>query len=213
MSDDHGQLHAAPQALPRAALVTHAEVAARALVGVLLVRDLAGTRVIARVVETEAYREDDPASHSHGRRTPRTAPMFAQPGTAYVYRSYGVHWLLNVSVEPEERGAAVLLRAASVLQGADMVWKRRPTARSGHELLRGPALLTKGLDVDDEDDGRDLLAADQRVWLATDGWRPQDDAIVTGARVGISQAADVPWRFHLRDAHSVSRYRRSPRAP
>ncbi len=213
MSDDHGHLHAAPRALARAALGTHAAVVARALVGALLVRELAGTQVIARVVETEAYREDDPASHSHARRTPRTEPMFAQPGTAYVYRSYGVHWLLNVSVEPEQCGAAVLLRAATVLQGVDVVWQRRTSASSERELLRGPALLTSGLGVDGQDDGRDLLAAGPRVWLASDGWQPREDAIVAGARVGISQAADVPWRFYLRDARTVSRYRRSPRAP
>ena len=214
MSTGHDELHGAPTPVPRARLEPRAEVVARGLVGALLVRELAGVEVIARVVETEAYREDDPASHSHARRTPRTEPMFAAAGTAYVYRSYGIHWLLNVSVEPAGSGAAVLLRAAEVLTGAQVVWPRRPAARRGHDLLRGPAVLTAGLEVTGEDDdGRDLLAEGPRVWLASDGWRPDPAAITAGPRVGISRAADVPWRFHLAAARSVSRYRRSPRAP
>lgn len=214
MSTDHAQLHGAPVPLPRAVLGERAEVVAPQLVGALLVRELSGVQVVARVVETEAYREDDPASHSHARRSPRTEPMFAAPGTAYVYRSYGVHWLLNVSVEPEGSGAAVLLRAATILQGQEAVSPRRPTARRHDDLLRGPALLTTGLAVTGEDDdGRDLLTSGPRVWLGTDGWRPVAGDIAAGPRVGISQAADVAWRFHLHGAGSVSRYRRSPRAP
>ncbi len=214
MSGGHDELQGTPQPLCRSVLEDRAEEVARALVGALLVREVAGVPVIARVVETEAYREDDPASHSHRRRTPRTEPMFAVPGTAYVYRSYGIHWLLNVSVEPEGNGAAVLLRAATVLTGAQAVWPRRPAARRSTELLRGPAVLTAGLDVTgDEDNGRDLLLAGTRVWLARDGYRPDAAAVTAGPRVGISQAADVPWRFCLRGAASVSRYRRSPRAP
>ncbi|TVR17816.1 MAG: DNA-3-methyladenine glycosylase [Nitriliruptor sp.] len=207
-------MHGEPTVLPRADLEPDAPVAARALVGALLVREVDGVEVIARVVETEAYREDDPASHSHARRTPRTEPMFAVPGTAYVYRSYGVHWLLNVSVEPRDNGAAVLLRAATVLTGAEAVWPRRSAARRHEDLLRGPAVLTAGLDVNGaQDDGRDLLAAGPRVWLARDRWQPAPADLIAGPRVGISQAADVAWRFHLAGAGSVSRYRRSPRAP
>ena len=140
--------------------------------------------------------------------------MFAAAGTAYVYRSYGIHWLLNVSVEPAGSGAAVLLRAAQVLTGEEVVRPRRPTARRDGDLLRGPAVLTAGLEVTGtDDDGRDLLVEGPRVWLASDGWRPAAAAVAAGPRVGISRAADVPWRFHLEGASSVSRYRRSPRAP
>lgn len=214
MSAGYEELHGEPVALCRAALASDAPVVARSLVGALLVGEVDGVEVIARVVETEAYREDDPASHSHARRTPRTEPMFAVPGTAYVYRSYGVHWLLNVSVEPRDNGAAVLLRAATVLAGAEAVWPRRSAARRHEDLLRGPAVLTAGLGVTGtQDDGRDLLVAGPRVWLAMDAWRPPATALIAGPRVGISQAAEVPWRFHLQGAGSVSRYRRSPRAP
>ena len=195
-------------------LLAPAEVAARDLLGTLLVRELDGARVVARIVETEAYREDDPASHSHRRRTPRTEPMFAEPGTAYVYRSYGVHWCLNVGVEPAGVGAAVLLRAAAVLQGVEVVRRRRPRVRREAELLRGPGCLTAGLDIDGPRfDHRSLLDADAPLRLVDDGWRPVEQDVLTGPRVGVSAAAEVPWRFHLQGIPSVSVYRRSPRAP
>ncbi len=184
------------------------------LLGALLVRQLGDTRVIARIVETEAYREDDPASHSHRGRTPRTAPMFAASGTAYVYRSYGLHWLLNVSVEAEGIGAAVLLRAATVIEGLDAVRQRRPAARRDAELLSGPGRLTMGLEVDGpRHDHLPLLTGSGTLRLADDGWQPDPSDIAAGPRVGISRAADVPWRFHLVGVNSVSSYRRSPRAP
>jgi len=195
-------------------LLAPAEVAARDLLGTLLVRDLDGAQVIARIVETEAYHQDDPASHSHRRRTPRTEPMFAEPGTAYVYRSYGVHWCLNVGVEPEGVGAAVLLRAATVLQGVEVVRRRRPRVRRESDLLRGPGCLTAGLDIDGPRfDHRSLLDPQAPLRLADDGWHPAERDVLTGPRVGVSAAAEVPWRFHLRATPSVSAYRRSPRTP
>ncbi len=195
-------------------LLAPAEVAARDLLATLLVRELDGVEVIARIVETEAYREDDPASHSHRRRTPRTEPMFAAPGTAYVYRSYGVHWCLNIGVEPEGVGAAVLVRAAEVLQGVEVVRRRRPKVRRDAELLRGPGCLTAGLDIDGPRfDHRSLLEARGPLRLLDDGWRPGAGDVLAGPRVGVSAAAEMPWRFHLRGAPSVSAYRRSPRAP
>jgi DNA-3-methyladenine glycosylase len=191
-----------------------ADRAARELLGALLVRQHGHRRVVARIVETEAYREDDPASHSHRGRTPRTAPMFAAAGTAYVYRSYGLHWLLNVSVEEEGVGAAVLLRAATVVEGLAVVRERRPATRRDAELLRGPGRLTVGLDVDGpRHDHLPLLSDDGPLRLADDGWEPDPVDIVAGPRVGISRAADLPWRFHLAGVDSVSSYRRSPRAP
>ncbi len=195
-------------------LLAPAEVAARDLLGTLLVRTLDGVEVVARIVETEAYREDDPASHSHRRRTPRTEPMFAAPGIAYVYRSYGVHWCLNIGVEPEGVGAAVLVRAAGVLEGVEVVRRRRPTVRRDAELLRGPGCLTAGLDIDGPRfDHRSLLDPSAPLRLVADGWRPAAQQVIAGPRVGVSLAAEVPWRFHLRDEPSVSAYRRSPRAP
>ncbi len=201
-------------ALDRDELLVAAPKAARRLLGCLLLRTEAdGTTTVARIVETEAYHQDDPASHSHRGPTPRTAPMFADPGTAYVYRSYGVHWCLNVAVEPEGVGAAVLVRAAALLTGHAHVRPRRPAARSDRDLLRGPGRLTAGLDVDaPRHDGGDLLGEGAGLRLAEDAWRPDPERIATSPRVGVRLAADLPWRFHLEDEPAVSLYRLHPRA-
>jgi DNA-3-methyladenine glycosylase len=195
-------------------LAARAEAAAPALLGKLLVRtEEDGAEVVARIVETEAYREDDPASHSHAGPTPRTRPMFDGPGTSYVYRSYGVHWCLNVAAEPEGVGAAVLLRAARLLRGHEVVRPRRPAARRDVELLRGPGRLTQALDVDGpRHDHGDLLTGVAGLRLADDGLRCAHTAVLTGGRVGVRLAADVPWRFRLRGVPEVSPYRSHPRA-
>lgn len=203
-----------PRALDPDVLAGPSPTAAADLLGRLLVREEAdGATSVARIVETEAYRQDDPASHSHRGRTPRTAPMFAGPGTAYVYRSYGVHWCLNVTVEAAGVGAAVLLRAAVLLAGHEHVRPRRPAARTDRDLLRGPGRLTAGLDVDGfRHDGGDLLQGVAGLRLADDGWRPSPDSVGTTPRVGVRLAADVPWRFRLADEPTVSAYRPHPRA-
>ncbi len=206
------RLHADPVAVTVDRLERPADQAAGGLLGALLVRELDGTRVLARIVEAEAYREDDPASHSYRGRSERVAAMFARAGTAYVYRSYGVHWMLNVSAEATGAGAAVLLRGASVLAGHEPVRARRPTARHDHQLLRGPGCLAAGLGITRDHDGMDLLDPSGGLWLGTDGWEPRPEAIVRGPRVGVSMAAERPWRLHLAGIASVSRYRRSPRA-
>jgi DNA-3-methyladenine glycosylase len=200
----------------RRVLEVDAPTAARRLLGAVLVRTPAvddGEPVLARIVETEAYREDDPASHSYRGRTARCAPMFAPAGTAYVYRSYGVHWCLNVSVEDDGTGAAVLLRAGIVLAGLASVRRRRSSARSDRQLLRGPGCLTAGLDVDGpRHDGRDLIGSGGGLGLVDDGWRPSRSDVVAGPRVGVRLAADLPWRFHLRGVAEVSAYRSHPKA-
>ena len=200
----------------RSALATHPLEAATALLGALLVREDPGAptgRVAARIVETEAYHEDEPASHSHRGRTARSEPMFWNPGTAYVYRSYGVHWCCNVVVEAAEVGAAVLLRAAVVLEGEEAIAPRRPAARRPRDLLRGPGNLTAGLDLDGpRHDRGDLICGVAGVRLARDGFRPPATRIAAGPRVGVSLAADLPWRRFLADVPEVSGYRRSPRA-
>ncbi|MEX2551182.1 MAG: DNA-3-methyladenine glycosylase [Nitriliruptoraceae bacterium] len=206
------RLHGDPVALTVDRLERAADQAARSLLGAVLVRELDGVRVVARIVEAEGYRQDDPASHSYRGNSARVAAMFARAGTAYVYRSYGVHWMLNVSAEAAGTGAAVLLRGASVLAGAEPVRARRPTARDDHGLLRGPGCLAAGLGITREEDGMDLLDPAGGLWLGTDGWEPGSEAIVRGPRVGVSLAADRPWRFHLAGIAGVSRYRRSPRA-
>jgi DNA-3-methyladenine glycosylase len=207
-------LQGPPRPLERVRLEVPAPEAAIALLGSLLVRTEAdGTETIVRIVETEAYREDDPASHSFVGRTARTAPMFGPPGTSYVYRSYGIHWCLNVTVEEEGIGAAVLLRAAVALSGLDHLHRRRTTARAPRELLRGPGRLAAALDLDGpRHTGGDLLHGVGGLRLADDGWVVPPTAVAVGPRTGIRAAWDLPWRFHLVDVPEVSPYRRHPHA-
>lgn len=197
----------------RSTLVEGSVSVARSLLGRLLVRETSEGRIVARIVETEAYRHDDPASHTYGGRTLRNAAMFEQPGTAYVYRSYGIHWCMNVTAEPVGVGAAVLLRAASLVEGETIVRRLRAGRQPTTHLLRGPGNLCAGLDVDGpRHDGLDLLDASGDLSLARDAWQPCVEDIVDGPRVGVRLAADVPWRFWLRGVPEVSAYRRSPRA-
>ncbi len=207
------QLGTSTDPFSRAALGGHAVTAARALLGGLVVAEVDGVEVVARIVETEAYREDDPASHSHAQRTRRSEPMFWGPGTSYVYRSYGVHWCVNVAVERAEVGAAVLLRAAIVLRGEEAVRTRRPTVGAARDLLRGPGNLSRGLAISGGDHDRgDLIEGVAGLRLATDGWTPPAGWIETGPRVGVRLAASLPWRCWLHRVPEVSRYTRSPRA-
>jgi DNA-3-methyladenine glycosylase len=172
----------------------------------MLVRRLPdGTRLVARIVECEAYREDDPASHSHRGRTARNAVMFGPPGHLYVYFTYGMHFCMNVVTEGPGVGSAVLLRAAEPLRGLD----RMARARGVHDpraLCSGPARLTQALGVDRSADGTDLTRAGT-LWVAAG--LPVDQADVwVGPRVGIRVATDRPWRFLVRDSPFVSGTRR-----
>jgi DNA-3-methyladenine glycosylase len=205
-------LRGEPRPWDRERLRVPAPDAAVALLGGLLVRTEAdGTETTVRIVETEAYREDDPASHSFAGRTARTAPMFGPPGTSYVYRSYGIHWCLNVTVEDVGVGAAVLVRAAVALTNHDHLHLRRRTARHPSELLRGPGRLAAALDLDGPRHGAgDLIEGVGGLRLADDGWRPDQGAVVAGPRTGVRAAAEVPWRFHLTGVPEVSPYRRHP---
>jgi DNA-3-methyladenine glycosylase len=199
----------------RARLAQPSPRAAVELLGALLVRsEPDGSETVVRIVETEAYHQDDPASHSFVGRTSRTAPMFEGPGTAYVYRSYGVHWCLNVTVDDVGVGAAVLLRAALALTNQQRLQRRRPAARGSRDLLRGPGRLAAALDLDaPRHDGGDLIDGVAGLRLADDGWRVSSEHVAVGPRTGIRAAADVHWRFHLAGVPEVSPYRRHPRAP
>ena len=159
-----------------------------------------------RLTEVEAYSGSgiDPAAHSHRGPTPRASIMFGPPGRLYVYFSYGVHWCANVVVGPEGDGEAVLLRAGDVIVGEAVARARRPAARSPRDLAGGPARLTQALAIGRDDLGTDLLRASSSVRLHR-GAPPV--AISAGPRVGISLAADLPWRFWDADASSVSVFR------
>jgi DNA-3-methyladenine glycosylase len=179
---------------------------APALLGCWLVTDRPAGRVAVRLTEVEAYSGEgmDPAAHSHRGPTPRAEIMFGPPGRLYVYFSYGVHWCANVVVAPSGVGSAVLLRAGDVVVGEELARSRRPTVRAARDLARGPARLTQALAIGPDDRGAELLEPASSVRLHHG--RPPAEVSV-GPRVGITQAADLPWRFWETGAPSVSVFR------
>lgn len=210
MSLEHQQLHGELAAFPRRKLVTEADAAALALLGAVVVRTLGQQRVVARIVETEAYDEADPASHSYRGVTKRCAPMFGPAGTSYVYRSYGIHWCWNVVVGAVGEGAAVLVRAVAILDGIAVVRARRPGIPN-RDLVRGPGRLTAGLALDNTHNGTDSIVGSAGLCLNVDSWAPIRPDIKRGPRVGISKAESVPRRFWIGSAPETSQYRASSR--
>jgi DNA-3-methyladenine glycosylase len=192
-------------------LAVPAPEAALVLLGCTLSHRAPEGTVTVRLTEVEAYAgEDDPASHAWRGPTRRTAVMFGPAGHLYVYFSYGMHFCGNVVVGTDGHAAAVLLRAGEVVEGEDLAQRRRGPAVEPTALGRGPANLMQALGVDRSHDGAPLLRHGELVLAHGD---PVDPSRVrTGPRVGVSRAADVPWRFWLAGEPSVSAYRRSPRA-
>lgn len=185
--------------------------AARRLLGA----ELTGRGASAVIVEVEAYGGPpdgpwpDAASHSFRGAGGRNLVMFGPPGYLYTYRSHGIHVCANVVCGFDGVAGAVLLRAAAVVDGADVAGLRRGPAIRPAGLARGPGNLCSALGITMEDNGIDLFAADSPVRLKLRESLPAVD----GPRVGVSKAADRPWRFWLADRGEVSAYRRSPRAP
>ena len=168
---------------------------ARNLIGaVLLVGGVGG-----RIVETEAYDREDPASHSYSGPTTHNAAMFGPPGHAYVYRSYGIHWCLNFVCREEGHGAGVLIRAIEPLHGIELMRQRR-----GMQELRllcsGPGRVGQALGITRELNGAPLDRTPFEVVAS-----PGTHEIVCGPRIGISKAMDVPWRFGLAGSRFLSR--------
>lgn len=151
----------------------------------------AGT-VTGRVVEVEAYRTDDPASHAFAGRTARNGSMFAVAGTLYVYLSYGLHHCLNVVTGEEGDGQAVLIRAIVPVAGLDAIAARRP-GRMSRDWTNGPGKVAAALGLDLRHDGVDLCV-DDHVGIADDGTPPPHEPVLS-ARVGIRVATDRLWRF------------------
>jgi DNA-3-methyladenine glycosylase len=167
---------------------------ARALLGKTLMHRTAEGPAGGVIVEAEAYVTDDPASHAYRGMTPRNRSMFGPPGHAYVYRSYGLHAMLNVVTEPEGTAAAVLIRALQPTMGLELMRARRPLA-SNRDLCRGPGRLCTALAITLADDGADLLGPS--LWIAETPDFPADAAVATTPRIGITRATDWPWRFVL----------------
>jgi DNA-3-methyladenine glycosylase len=160
------------------------------------------------IVEVEAYDQEDPASHGFRGETVRNRSMFGPPGHAYVYRSYGIHWCLNLVCEETGVAAAVLIRALEPDYGVDEMCARR-NLDERRLLCSGPGRLCQALAVTGEHDGLTLDRAPFEL-RARDG----EPEIVTGPRVGITQAADLPWRYGLAGSPYLSRaFRASARRP
>jgi DNA-3-methyladenine glycosylase len=163
------------------------------------------------IVETEAYHESEPACHAFVGLTPRTKTLFGPPGKAYVYRSYGIHALLNAVCEPQGVGAAVLIRALQPLAGIERMRARRGPigARAAREedLCSGPGKLTQALGIELSENGGDLARGPVRIRARTDAWR--DPAVLDGPRIGITRAVDLRWRFCVAGNRNVSRPRPS----
>lgn len=158
-----------------------------------------------RIVETEAYcGAEDAAAHSFRGQTPRTAAMFGPPGHLYVYFTYGMHWCCNPVCGAEGDGVAVLLRALAPLAGLERMRAARPGCRRDIDLCRGPARLCRAFDIAREQDGVDLVSGDGGLRIVDDGVAPPD-APVVATRVGITQAADAPWRWYVPNDPHVSR--------
>jgi DNA-3-methyladenine glycosylase len=199
------------------------------LLGCVLEHETAEGLVAVEITEVEAYAgETDPASHSYRGRTGRNGVMFGPPGYAYVYFTYGMHFCVNVVCMPAGIPRAVLLRAGRVTAGEDLARRRRARWRSeasqgsglpARDLARGPARLCQALAIDRTQNGADFCSPASELRL-----RPADPglqagvagvpgaagaapAIKAGPRVGISAAADIPWRFWLADDPTVSAYR------
>jgi DNA-3-methyladenine glycosylase len=165
------------------------EVAPDLLNKVLVAGECAG-----RIVEVEAYRADDPASHSFRGRTPRNAVMFGTGGLLYVYFTYGMHFCANVVTGRTGDGQAVLLRAVTPCRGIDLMRIRR-RARSDRLLADGPGKLCQAFAIDRAHDGTDLTSSTE-LFVADDGTAPPADPR-TGSRVGIRNGVELPWRWRL----------------
>jgi len=167
---------------------------ARALIGAELMFRGAG----GLIVETEAYHHEDPASHAFTGRTERNAAMWGPQGRAYVYRSYGIHWCLNV-VAGRAPGSAVLIRALEPTAGIGKMQARRGTDNI-RLLCAGPGRLCQALGITREDDGKPLDAPPFALMA-----RARKAAIVTGVRIGLTKAVETPWRFGLAGSPFVSK--------
>jgi DNA-3-methyladenine glycosylase len=156
------------------------------------------------IVETEAYHHTEPAAHSYVGLTPRTSVLYGAPGTAYIYRSYGIHALLNAVCEGPEVGSAVLLRALKPIEGIALMRERRGVARDV-DLANGPGKLTQALGIGLELNNTTLMDGPILVHPREAGWADPPPVLIVGPRVGITKAVELPWRFSAAGSRYVSR--------
>lgn len=198
--------------LPAEFFARHSVAVARELLGALLVHEAPGLPpLVARIVETEAYRGDDPACHAWGVAFPpaegvkprRGAALFGPPGTAYVYLCYGMHWLLNVVTEPAGQAGAVLIRAVEPVGDLAPYRARRPAMRCDGDLTNGPGRLTAAMGIGPAHHGIPLLGPP--LWFAAGAPNGPAEPVAATGRIGIARGGELPWRFLLLNNRFVSR--------
>ena len=180
--------------LPREFYIRPTLTVARKLIGARLVRVLEGVKLVGLITETEAYiGKEDLACHAKAGLTPRTAVMFGPPGHAYVYFTYGNHWMLNAVTEREGFPAAVLIRAIQPMEGAKVMSARR----EGRDTF-GPGKLTQAMGITKNENGADLTVAGMGLWIEAGVFVP-DENVTIGPRVGLNTVPEPwfskPWRF------------------
>lgn len=173
-------------------------VVARDLIGAKLVRILDGVKLVGFISETEAYvGEQDLACHAKAGRTPRTLPMYGPPGHAFVYFTYGNHWMLNAVTERQDFPAAVLIRAIQPIEGVDIISERR----GGRDTF-GPGKLTQAMGITKAENTIDLTNTSSNLWIET-GLTVSDKTVTIGPRVGLNSVPEpwksIPWRFMVED--------------
>lgn len=194
------------KAPPLAAFLAPTPEVARRLLGWILIHETEAGLVAGRIVETEAYLSvDDPASHSHRGPTARNASMFAAPGHAYVYLSYGMHRCFNVVTARSGVGEAVLVRALEPVAGLEIMRARRGVVRD-RDVASGPGKLCQALGIGLEHDGADLRSSRLRLGVPPEGSAPEIEVAI-GPRVGITRAAELALRFVVRGSPWASRGR------
>jgi DNA-3-methyladenine glycosylase len=183
------------------ALSGRADLMAKRLLGCHLNRTFAHQKVVCMIVETEAYDELDPASHSYRGITPRNSVMFEEAGHLYVYLSYGIHRCMNIVTGPEGHASATLIRAVEPENGLELIKANRPNVRKEKMLTNGPGKLCEALAIGLECNGHDLTK--EPITLSLDEpLAPSQIAVST--RIGITRAMDRKWRFYIKDNPFVS---------
>jgi DNA-3-methyladenine glycosylase len=186
--------------IPRSFFDRPATIVARELLGAHLVRVVGGQHIIARIVEAEAYQgEEDLGCHAHAGKTKRNAVMYGPPGHAYVYFTYGMHWMLNAVTGAVDHPAAVLIRAIQPLEGFDLLVANRPNLANTCHWLDGPAKLTQALAIGGDLNGVDLCDPRSELHL-TPGVAIPPREIHSSARIGLYTVPEpwksIPWRFY-----------------
>lgn len=177
------------------------DIAARRLLGAILERRIGDTILRGRIVEVEAYHQNDPASHSVTGPTGRAKTMFGPAGFLYVYFTYGMHYCCNVTLGKSGEGAGALIRAVEPLDGYDAMVQNR-NGKAGRLVTNGPGKICQAFTIDRSFDGHDLAQKPITLQLM----EPlDDDEIVISKRIGIAKAVDTMWRFYIKDNPYVSK--------